>query len=77
MRVRRADRGILPGDRRGKYSACLGYLRGRLWGDPSTGSEARTVVRVKVGKSTFASALLGEDLAKNGTTEDTNYFTYG
>ncbi len=38
------------------------------------------VGRVKVGKSTFANALLGEDLAKVGTTETTatiNYFTYG
>lgn len=36
--------------------------------------------RVKVGKSTFVNALLGEDLAKVGTTETTatiNYFTYG
>ena len=40
-----------------------------------------TVVgRVKVGKSTFVNALLGEDLAKVGTTETTatiNYFAYG
>jgi hypothetical protein len=38
------------------------------------------VGRVKVGKSTFVNALLGEDLAKVGTTETTatiNYFTYG
>jgi hypothetical protein len=38
------------------------------------------VGRVKVGKSTFINALLGEDLAKVGTTETTatiNYFTYG
>lgn len=36
--------------------------------------------RVKAGKSTFVNALLGEDLAKVGTTETTatiNYFTYG
>ncbi|MGH3089776.1 MAG: dynamin family protein [Rubrobacteraceae bacterium] len=36
--------------------------------------------RVKVGKSTFVNALLGEDLAKVGTTETTatiNYFTFG
>src|ERR687889_2012175 len=38
------------------------------------------VGRVKVGKSTFVNALLGEDLAKVGTTETTatiNYFTFG
>jgi len=38
------------------------------------------VGRVKVGKSTFVNALLGEDLAKVGTTETTatiNYFAYG
>ena len=38
------------------------------------------VGKVKVGKSTFVNALLGEDLAKVGTTETTatiNYFTYG
>src|SRR5687768_2216083 len=38
------------------------------------------VGRVKVGKSTFVNALLGEDLAKVGTTETTatiNYFSYG
>ena len=38
------------------------------------------VGRVKVGKSTVVNALLGEDLAKVGTTETTatiNYFTYG
>ena len=38
------------------------------------------VGRVKVGKSTFVNALLGEDLAKVGTAETTatiNYFTYG
>src|SRR5215212_9667254 len=38
------------------------------------------VGRVKVGKSTFVNALLGEDLAKVGTTETTatiNYFVYG
>src|SRR3954447_3248611 len=38
------------------------------------------VGRVKVGKSTFVNALLGEDLAKVATTETTatiNYFTYG
>jgi hypothetical protein len=38
------------------------------------------VGRVKVGKSTFVNDLLGEDLAKVGTTETTaniNYFTYG
>jgi GTPase SAR1 family protein len=38
------------------------------------------VGRVKVGKSTFVNALLGEDLAKVGTTETTatiNYFGYG
>ncbi len=36
--------------------------------------------RVKAGKSTFVNALLGEDLAKVGTTETTatiNYFTFG
>lgn len=36
--------------------------------------------RVKAGKSTFVNALLGQDLAKVGTTETTatiNYFTYG
>ena len=36
--------------------------------------------RVKVGKSTFVNALLGEDLAKVGTTETTatiNYFSHG
>ena len=38
------------------------------------------VGRVKVGKSTFVNALLGQDLAKVGTTETTatiNYFSYG
>ena len=38
------------------------------------------VGRVKVGKSTFVNALLGEDLAKVGTTETTatiDYFSYG
>src|SRR5215210_3551665 len=38
------------------------------------------VGRVKAGKSTFVNALLGEDLAKVGTTETTatiNYFSYG
>ena len=38
------------------------------------------VGRVKAGKSTFINALLGEDLAKVGTTETTatiNYFRYG
>ncbi len=38
------------------------------------------VGRVKVGKSTFVNALLGEDLAKVGTTETTatiNYFSHG
>jgi hypothetical protein len=38
------------------------------------------VGRVKAGKSTFVNALLGEDLAKVGTTETTatiNYFVYG
>ena len=38
------------------------------------------VGRVKVGKRTFVNALLGEDLAKVGTTETTatiNYFSYG
>lgn len=38
------------------------------------------VGRVKAGKSTFIKALLGEDLAKVGTTETTatiNYFRYG
>ncbi len=38
------------------------------------------VGRVKVGKSTFVNALLGEDLAKVGTIETTatiNYFAYG
>jgi hypothetical protein len=38
------------------------------------------VGRVKVGKSTFVNALLGEDLAKVGTTETTatiNYFSFG
>jgi GTP-binding protein EngB required for normal cell division len=38
------------------------------------------VGRVKAGKSTFINALLGEDLAKVGTTETTatiNYFSYG
>jgi GTPase Era involved in 16S rRNA processing len=37
------------------------------------------VGRVKVGKSTFVNALLGEDLPKVGSTETTattNYFTY-
>jgi hypothetical protein len=41
---------------------------------------AAVVGRVKVGKSTFVNALLGQDLAKVGTTETTatiNYFTYG
>jgi predicted GTPase len=38
------------------------------------------VGRVRVGKSTFVNALLGEDHAKIGTTETTatiNYFSYG
>jgi hypothetical protein len=38
------------------------------------------VGRVKAGKSTFVNALIGDDLAKVGTTETTatiNYFTYG
>jgi GTPase Era involved in 16S rRNA processing len=38
------------------------------------------VGRVKAGKSTFINALLGEDLARTGTTETTatiNYFRYG
>jgi hypothetical protein len=38
------------------------------------------VGRVKAGKSTFINALLGQDLAKTGTTETTatiNYFRYG
>src|SRR6266446_8264552 len=38
------------------------------------------VGQVKAGKSTFTNALLGEDLAKVGTTETTatiNYFRYG
>jgi predicted GTPase len=38
------------------------------------------VGRVKAGKSTFINALLGQDLAKVGTTETTatiNYFRYG
>src|SRR3954451_229594 len=58
-------------------------LAERMEGLGTQGDEPCVVAvvgRVKVGKSTFVTALLGEDLAKVGTTETTatiNYFTYG
>lgn len=60
-----------------------GGLPGRLEGLARQVHEPCVIAvvgRVKVGKSTFVNALLGEDLAKVGTTETTatvNYFTYG
>lgn len=52
----------------------------RLAGQVHQQCVVAVVGRVKAGKSTFINALLGEDLAKVGTTETTatiNYFRYG
>jgi hypothetical protein len=62
----------LPGD----VAARLEQLAGQV-NEPCV---VAVVGRVKAGKSTFLNALLGEDLAKVGTTETTatiNYFRHG
>jgi hypothetical protein len=62
----------LPAEVSGRMEALAGQVH-----EPCV---VAVVGRVKVGKSTFVNALLGEDLAKVGTTETTatiNYFAYG
>src|SRR5215210_6161679 len=52
----------------------------RLAGQVNQRCVVAVVGQVKVGKSTFVNALLGQDLAKVGTTETTatiNYFSNG
>src|SRR3712207_3030352 len=70
--ARRLREAGLPGDLAERLETLAGQV-----GEPCV---VAVVGRVKAGKSTFVNALLGEDLAKVGTTETTatiNYFTYG
>src|SRR3712207_4190083 len=69
--ARRLREAGLPGDLAERLETLAGQV-----GEPCV---VAVVGRVKVGKSTFVNALLGQDLAKVGTTETTatiNYFSY-
>src|SRR5689334_11193421 len=66
--------------RQAQLPAELSAQLGRLAGQVDEPCVLAVVGRMKVGKSTFINALLGEDLARVGATETTatiNRFRYG